>query len=224
MKDQPLPAPVPSLPSDEDVVRRVVDGDVASFELLMRRYNPRVYRTIRAILGQEDEVEDAMQQVYLHAYTSLARFEARSRFSTWITSIAVNEALARLRRRRMGLVAVGADEDMMNDIPARGPDPEAAAMTSQARELLEAEISRLPETYRSVLVLREVEGLSTEETAECLGIQADAVKQRLHRARTQLRDALFERAGLSLGSLFPFEAPRCNRIVQSVLDAIVKDS
>jgi RNA polymerase sigma factor, sigma-70 family len=158
-----------------------------------------------------------MQQVYLQAFAHLAQFSGRAQFSTWITSIAVNESIARLRRHRIGVVAAGVEDDVIEQIPSREPDPEAVAMTAEIREILENEISRLPEIYRSVLVLREVEGLSTEETAECLGIQPDAVKTRLHRARTHLRDALFERADLSLGSLFPFEAPRCNRVVAGVM-------
>jgi RNA polymerase sigma-70 factor (ECF subfamily) len=220
MTEQPFSSKAISVAADEEIVKRVVEGDSTSFEILMRRYNPRVYRTVRAILGGEDEVEDAMQQVYLQAFANLAGFENRSRFSTWITSIAVNEAIARLRRRRIGVVAIGAEDDVIEQIPASGPSPESIAMTSEVRAILESEISQLPETYRTVLVLREVEGLSTEETAECLGIQPDAVKQRLHRARASLRDAIFERAGVSLASLVPFEAPRCNRIVAHVMEAL----
>lgn len=225
MTESRFGTPMPSAAPDDEIVRRVVEGDVALFEILMRRYNPRVYRTVRAILGADDEAEDAMQQVYLQAFAHLAQFSGRARFSTWITSIAVNESLARLRRRQIGVVAVGAEDvDMIAELPSRGPDPETAAMSAEARRIIEDEVSRLPETYRAVIVLREIEGLSTEETAECLGIQPDAVKTRLHRARTQLRDSLFNRAGLTLGSLFPFEAPRCNRIVAGVMGRIGRES
>ncbi len=217
---RPIPSPLDPI-ADEEIVARVVGGETLLFELLMRRHNQRVYRTVRAILGADNEAEDVMQQTYLNAFSHLSSFAGHSRFSTWLTSIAVNEALA--RRRRSGAAAlriVKSDDDPVLEIRASGPDPEQQVMTSELQQLLEKEIMSLPEHYRSVLVLRQVEGLSTEETAECLGVSGDVVKTRLRRARVMLREALLERAGMTFERLFAFQAPRCDRVVAAVMAQI----
>lgn len=217
------PSPLDPI-TDEEIVARVVQGETLLFELLMRRHNQRVYRTVRAILGANDEAEDVMQQTYLNAFAHLKSFAGQARFSTWLTSIAVNEALG--RRRRSGIAALrvahsNEDDDPILHIRASGPDPEQQVMTGELQRLVEEEIMRLSETYRTVLVLRQVEGLSTEETAEVLGVSADVVKTRLRRARVMLREALLERAGVTFERLFAFEAPRCNRVVEAVMQKIV---
>ncbi|HEU5163648.1 MAG TPA: RNA polymerase sigma factor [Thermoanaerobaculia bacterium] len=211
----PFPAEIP----DEEVVRRVIAGERELFELLVRRHNQRVYRSVRAVLRNPDEAEDAMQQAYVDAYRHLHQFEGRSAFSTWLTRIAIREAFARNRKTTPLTRAVDGDE-MMSDFPEPGPDPEERAVTSDLLEHVEAEVAALPETYRSVLLLREVEGLSTEETAECLEISADVVKTRLHRARGMLRDALYRRAGAGLQSIFSFGNARCDRVVARVMEEI----
>ena len=207
--------------SDEEVVRRVLAGDGVVFEVLMRRYNQRLYRVARAILKDDGEAEDVMQQAYVEAYTHLAQFEGRAKFSTWLTKIAAYEALARLRRRARytsatGLSAEGEEEDQMSRIKSEGPDPEQQASQGELRTLLESAIDALPTTYRSVVVLRDVEGMSTAETAECLSLREDAVKTRLHRARALLRQELYERAGVSAPTAFSFHLTRCNRVVSAV--------
>lgn len=214
-------APPPSL-TDPAVVARVVGGEPALFEILMRRHNQRVYRTIRAILRTDDEVEDAMQSTYLKAYANLAQFQGDALFSTWLTRIAVNEALGRLRRKRIRPVEE-LEEETTSAVAAADPGPEEVAMGTEVQRLLEAEILRLPEHYRIVLMLRQIEGLSTEETAASLGVSEDVVKTRLKRARSMLRDALLERAGLVVDSLFAFRATRCDRVVGSVLAVIAGD-
>ncbi|HUP62057.1 MAG TPA: RNA polymerase sigma factor [Thermoanaerobaculia bacterium] len=200
--------------SDEEVVRRVVDGETALFEILMRRYNQRVYRAVRAIVRNDDDAEDVMQQAYINAYTHLRQFAERAKFSTWLTRIAINEALARIRRRDLHA------EETMSELLSPAPSPEEQAAASEMRGVVENEIAALPETYRSVLMLREIEGLSTAETAECLNVAEDVVKTRLHRARTMLRDRLFQRAGETLETLFVFGNARCDRVVSRVMDAI----
>ena len=217
-----LPSPLDPI-TDEEIVARVINGETLLFELLMRRHNQRVYRTIRAILGADDEAEDVMQQTYLNAFAHLSSFAGQARFSTWLTSIAVNEALG--RRRRSGAAAfrvVSSDED--NDpilqIRASGPDPEQQVMTGELQRLVEEEILSLADNYRTVLVLRQVEGLSTEETAEILGVSTDVVKTRLRRARVMLREALLERAGVTFERLFAFPATRCDRVVKAVMSQI----
>lgn len=205
--------------SDAEVVRRIVDGDTALFEILMRRYNQRVYRAVRAILGTDDDAEDVMQQAYLNAFTHLRQFEARAQFSTWLIRIAVNEALSRRKKRQRGALAVewlGGDE-LMVAIESDVPDPEHQALVSQMREVMESELAALPAAYRTVLVLREVEGLSTAETAECLNVSEDVVKTRLHRARGMVRTALERRIGATLQAVYPFGNARCDRVVAAVL-------
>lgn len=208
-----------SVLADEEIVARVVAGETPIFELLMRRHNQRIYRAIRAILRRDEEVEDVMQQTYLNAYRHLAQFEGGARFSTWLTSIAVNEALARLRRGRIA-EARDAGEEPIAVLPAREANPEAAALGAEMRAVLEQSILALPERYRAVLMLRQIEGLSTEETAESLGIQPDAVKTRLKRARVMLREDILARTGISLEGLFVFRDTRCNRVVAAVFAAI----
>ena len=196
--------------SDEEIVRRIVAGERELFELLLRRYNQRVFRAVRAVLRTPDDAEDVMQQAYVSAYRHLHQFEGRSSFATWLTRIALREATARNRKNLSHLHVVPelGGENSMNDFPEPGPDPEARAVTGNLMQHVEAEVAALPERYRSVLLLREVEGLSTEETASCLEISTDVVKTRLHRARTMLRDALYRRAGVGLQSIFTFAASR----------------
>jgi RNA polymerase sigma-70 factor (ECF subfamily) len=199
--------------SDEEIVGRVLDGDAAMFEVLMRRYNQRVYRAVRAVLRDDDQAEDVMQQAYLNAYAHLGQFEKRAQFSTWLTRIAVNEALARRGKRAAG----EEDESMMELVASSAPDPEQQTLAAELREVMQREVEALPDSFRSVFVLREVEGLSTAEASETLGISEDLVKQRLHRARTQLRDNLYHRAGVTLESLYAFGNARCDRVVAVVM-------
>jgi RNA polymerase sigma-70 factor (ECF subfamily) len=204
--------------SDADVVRRVRAGERALFEVLVRRHDRRVYRTVRAILRDEDEVEDAMQQAWIQAYLHLADFQGSAAFSTWLVRIAANEALQRLRRSGplRTVPMTGSEEDVMSP----GEDPEERAAGREAIRLLERAVDALPPHHRLVFVLREVEGLSTAETAAALGIAEDAAKVRLHRARAALRQALEETVAGAACEAFPFHAPRCNRIVASVMEAI----
>ena len=207
-------------PSDEELARRVAAGETALFEILMRRYNQRLFRVARSILRDESEAEDVMQQAYVNAYMHLGAFAGRARFSTWLTRIAVNEALARLRRRgRVDEIDAAPDweERVMDVVTIRGANPEQQALRGELRAVLESALEAIPEIYRTVFVLREVEGLSTAEAAECLELGEDAVKTRLFRARALLRQELLERAGLVSAELFPFHLSRCDRVVAAVL-------
>jgi RNA polymerase sigma-70 factor (ECF subfamily) len=209
----------PSL-SDAEIVRRVQAGERALFEVLLRRHDRRVYRTIRAILRDEDEVEDAMQQAWIQVYLHLSDFEGNAAFTTWLVRIAANEALQRIRKRGP-LVPVptsGEEEDVMSP----GEDPEDRAAAREAIGMLERAVDALPPHHRLVFMLREVEGLSTAETASALGINEDAAKVRLHRARAALRRTLEETMGGAAAEAFPFHAPRCNRIVDRVMEAIAR--
>jgi len=197
--------------TDAQVIERVLAGDVQLFELLMRRHNERIYRTVRSILRDEAEAEDAMQAAYLHAFSHLREFESRAAFSTWMTRIAIHEALGRKRR---GLRRVTEEEV---DVASSGRSPEQDAQDAESRKLLTRAIDALPEHFRTVFVLREVQQLSVEETAEALRIVPQTVKTRLHRARKLLQATLLE----ALPRALPFEATRCDRVVAAVLSRIM---
>src|SRR5215470_17150608 len=205
--------------SDEQVVRRIVAGETALYELLMRRYNQRLYRVARAILRDDAEAEDVMQDAYVRAYQHLADFEGRAKFATWLTRIAVHEALARLRRRTRFQTIDDSEESkggVMGALASDGRDPEEAAFDRELGEVLERAILRLPEDHRLVFMLRDVEGMSTDETAESLGLTPENVKVRLHRARATLRKELYARAGATTAESFQFHALRCDRVVKNV--------
>jgi RNA polymerase sigma-70 factor (ECF subfamily) len=204
--------------TDLDVVRRVKAGEGALFELVMRRYNQRLYRIARAILHGDAEVEDVMQETYLRAYAHLDQFADRAKFSTWLTRITVYEALARVRRRGrlLDIDAMSDRGDTQAALASRDLDPEQEAMTGELRAALEGSIDSIPEIYRTTFVLREVEGLSTAEAAECLETSEDVVKTRLHRARVLLRRELMARAGSEASDAFRFHAVRCDRVVAAV--------
>jgi RNA polymerase sigma-70 factor (ECF subfamily) len=210
--------------TDEDVIRQVLDGDTGMFELLMRRYNERVYRAARAIVRDEQEAEDVMQQAYLNAFTHLRQFNGAARFSTWLTKIAINESLARVRRR-------GRYQPFDDDLSDVEPfmfrnteeNPERQALTGELRGLLEWAVDRLPDGMREVFMLREVEGLSTAETAEALSVSEDVVKTRLSRGRAALRRLLMDRTGATAPEAFRFYRPRCNRVAGHVLARIARE-
>ena len=209
--------------SDDEVVRRVRAGETGLFEVIMRRYNQRLYRVARAILRDDAEAEDVTQQAYVNAYRHLDQFASRARFSTWLTKIAVYEALARARRRgpldEKEAVHEG-DRDTMGALKSPGADPERQAFAGELRALIESAIEALPEHYRAVFVMREIEGMSTAESADCRDITEETAKTRLHRARMLLRESLYERAGIESGAAFPFHAPRCDRVVAAVFEQI----
>ena len=206
---------------DEEVIRQVLQGNTAMFELLMRRYNERIYRAARAIVRDEQEAEDIMQQAYVNAFTHLRQFTGSAQFSTWLTRIAINEALARVRRR--GRYEAFDDElSTVEPFMSQGPseNPERQAYTGELRGLLEWAIDTLPDGMREVFVLREVEGLSTSEVAESLGVSEDVVKTRLSRGRAALRHVLLERTGATASDVFRFHRPRCDRVVAHVQERI----
>ena len=210
--------------SDEELVRRIREGDTALFEVIMRRYNTRLYRVARAILKNDTEAEDVMQQAYVNAFTHLDQFADRAKFSTWLTKIAVYEALARARRAKRQVDAAprdaGAETNVMDSFPSSRRTPEAEVYDRELGAMLEAAIGALPEGFRSVFMLRDVEGLSTLETAECLGVNEDTVKTRLFRARAQLRRNLAARIGTEAPGAFQFHATRCDRVVNAVMTRI----
>lgn len=205
--------------TDEEVVSRILGGEVELFELIMRRYNQRLYRAARAIVGDDLEAEDVIQDAYVRAYEHLGQFEGRAQFSTWLTRIAVHEALARVhyRNRNTGFDLIPESEEA--EIAAdwgSGLDPEEQASHAEWSGILERAIAELPETYRSVLVMRDVDEMSTSECAAVLDISEETVKTRLHRARRMLRKEIYARAGMKITSAFAFMGERCDRMVKTV--------
>jgi RNA polymerase sigma-70 factor (ECF subfamily) len=218
----PDPAAAAGADSDESLIDRIRAGDTACFELLMRRHNERIYRTVRAVLGDDADVEDVMQQAYVSAYQHLGTFEGRARFSTWMTRIAINEAYARLRKRHRSEPAPWEDDDAMADEPeAPGPSPEQIAAHREMQALLERAVDTLTVPNRTVFVLRSVQGLSTAETADCLNISEEAVKTRLHRANEALRLWLAAQIGGTVHEAFRFYRPRCDAVVGHVMARLV---
>ena len=205
--------------SDEEVVKRVLDGETALYELLMRRHNQRLYRVARAILRDDAEAEDVMQDAYVRAYQNLASFEGRAKFVTWLTRIAVHEALTRSRRRVRFQAVDPADEshgEIMQSLPSSVRSPEQQAYDRELAVVLEKAVSSLSEDHRLVFMLRDVEGMTTEETAHCLNLTEENVKVRLHRARAGLRKRLYRVAGATASRCFQFHAVRCDRVVKNV--------
>lgn len=207
--------------TDEEVVRQVLAGNTALFELLMRRCNERLYRAARSIVRNEQEAEDVMQQAYVNAFMHLRQFNGSAQFSTWLTRIAINEALGRVRRQGR---YEPFDDDFSNVeslMAGSSPDnPERQAFTGELRGLLEGAIDTLPDGMREVFVLRDVEGMNTAEVAECLGVSEAVVKTRLSRGRAALRRELLQEVGATAPEAFRFYRPRCDRVVANVLERI----
>ena len=212
--------------SDETIVERVRAGEAALYEIIVRRHNQRLYRTIRAVLRDDRDVEDVMQQAYIDAYTHLDQFRGTAKFSTWLTRIAVNRAI-RTGRGRSGpvLVAAAVDPELaIEQTPATHIDPEHAMYGHELKVVLESLIEQLPEQFRVVFVMREVEGLSTAETAACLEINEETVKTRLHRAKRLLKDRLDRQLGPVVNGVYAFHLSRCDRVVAGVMAAIGRNS
>ena len=205
--------------SDEEIAARVLSGETLLYELIMRRNNQRLYRAARAILRNDADAEEVVQATYVRAYERLPQFAGRASFAAWLIRIAVNEALAQLRsRKRFDEEGEG---DAMGRLVSQMPTPEQGAAASEMRRLLEVLIEALPVGNRAVFILRDVEGLSTAETAEALEITEENVKTRLHRSRAALRKGLSMQAISEVRHAFAFHAIRCDRVVKNVLDQIV---
>lgn len=204
--------------SDEALVERILAGEIALFELIMRRNNPRIYRAIRSLIRDEADVEDCMQAAYLAAFSKLRDFKRQSKFSTWLTQIAINEALGKLRRagRHPTVSLTVVEEPAMSPLPDL-PSPETNASRRELANLIERAVDALPDLYRATFMLREIEGMDTAETAEALGVSEDVVKTRLSRAKAALREQLEQLAGSAAPDAFGFHATRCDRVVANVM-------
>jgi len=204
-------------PSDQAVIARIRGGEHRCFEILMRRYNRRVFRATRAILKRDDEAEDVMQEAYVRAYTHLADFRGDASFATWITRIAIHEALARKRKQQRfdALDPVSRESTNLSVESPRSPEQEVN--DQQLRAVLERAIDALPDEFRSVFVLRAVEQMSGAETAACLDIPEETVKTRLHRARLRLQEVIVGALNANSTEAYQFHLSRCDRVVSGVL-------
>lgn len=212
---------------DADLVALVRGGDRQAFRHVMRRSNQRLFRVARGVLNNDDEAEDVVQEAYVHAYEKLASFRGEASLLTWLTRIVLNEAYGRLRHRRPTvdieqIEAAQAEGGRVLAFPSRfgSEDPAAAAAREQMRHLLERAVDELPEPFRIVFVLREIEECTVEETAASLELRPETVKTRLHRARRLLRAALHDSLASSLGDAFPFLGPRCDRVTETVMQRL----
>jgi RNA polymerase sigma-70 factor, ECF subfamily len=205
-----------------DLARR---GDAAAFDAIMKRYDRRLYRAARGIVRNDSDAEDVLQDAYMHAFTRLSSFRGEASLATWLTRITLNQARGSLRRRRPivelkvldTLSEQGASRVILFPTAVGEADPEEAAARAGVRRVLERVIDELPEAFRLVFILRDVEGMSINETASSLGLHPDTVKTRLHRARWRLRQALGEALLSSVRDVFPFEGVRCADLRRTVL-------
>lgn len=210
---------------DAEIVARILAGELQLFELLMRRHNQRLFRAARAIVKSDDEAEDVMQEAYVRAYRHLSQFAGRAKLSTWLTRIAVHEALARVQKQRrqadlrssaLGRASTPEESEMSCDQAS----PEDDAVSHELGAILEPMVDALPDAFRVVFTLRAVEGLSVEETAECLELVPETVRTRFFRARQLLRRALLARGDIAEKGIYEFHRERCDRVVARVLGRV----
>lgn len=221
--------PGPAALSDAELVGRVLRGDTGVYELVMRRYNRRLFRAARGIVTDDSEAEDVVQEAYVRAFLRIDQLSGPDGLGAWLTRITVNEALARLRRSaRVVFLEDHINQDApdkdrattRDNMPSSLPGPEHLAASDELGRLLEHAVDQLADEFRSVFMLRAVEGLNVAETAESLGIRPETVKTRFHRARTQLRKDLADQVADQLPSAFQFDGARCDRLVAGVMARI----
>lgn len=217
-------------PDDAELARRIGARDERAFEAVMRAHNRMLFRIARSILKDDAEAEDAVQEAYLAAYRGIASFRGRAKLSTWLARIVINEAYGRLRKQKRAVV-VPFDAIQRRDDRERNPEegimagetveqPDAAAMRAELRRMLERRIDALPDQFRTVFMLRDVEEMSVDETAECLDVPAATVRTRAFRARALLREALSRDLDAATVDAFGFAGERCDRIVAKVLQRV----
>ena len=217
-------APIaPAAAAELELVRRALGRDEAAVRAIIKANNRRLYRLARGILRNDNEAEDVVQETYVRAFTHLAEFRGDSTLSTWLSRIAMNEALGRLRRQRPGVelssLPSGTLEAQIIQFPllSATDDPERTMAQREITHVVEGAIDELPEPFRMVFITRVVEGMNVEETADILGLKPETVKTRLHRARTMLRENVERKIGPVVMEAFPFAGKRCERLTEAVL-------
>lgn len=215
--------------TDTELVACARHGEALAFEVIVRRHNRLLFRAARGLVNDDATAQDMVQDAYINAFTHLEAFRGDASLRTWLTRIVINQSLSHLRRQRpaislsqddMALPSAWAEEDDMPTSLTDPNTPDAAADNLQMKALLESAITRLPETYRSVFMLRDVEGMSVEDTAHCLDVSQEVVRTRLVRARAQLRQRLATQLQAQAGSTFEFAGQRCDSVTQYVMDEL----
>jgi RNA polymerase sigma factor (sigma-70 family) len=203
---------------DSKIIEDILNGDKQKYALLMRKYNQRLYRIGKGYLKDEAEIEDVMQEAYIKGYQSLSKFENRSEFATWITRILINECLQRLKKKTRATLIDNNEEnnEIMNLTDKTNPEKES--LNKELKRNLEETIAQLPEKYRSIFIMREIEKMSIAETCDALDITESNVKIRLNRAKEMLRNSLM--TTYPTGALYEFNLVRCDRIAANVLSRI----
>ncbi|XSC43862.1 RNA polymerase sigma factor [Bradyrhizobium sp. RDT10] len=222
MRQAHIPQIAPAESSDTELVRRALARDEAAVRAIMQANNRRLYRLARGILRNDSEAEDVVQEAYVRAFTHLESFRGDSSLSTWLSRIAMNEALGRLRRQRPAveidaLPQRGLKAEIIQFPLAASDDPEKSMAQREIQHVVEHAIDELPEAFRLVFITRVIEGMNVEETAEILSLKPETVKTRLHRARTMLRDIVERKIGPVVMEAFPFAGRRCERLTDAVL-------
>ena len=223
MHSATAPKAAPAAAADIELVRRALSRDEAAVRAIIKANNRRLYRLARGILRNDNEAEDVVQETYVRALTHLTDFRGESSLSTWLSRIAMNEALGRLRRQRPGVeissLPSGTLEAQIIQFPllSATDDPERTMAQREIQHVVEGAIDELPEPFRMVFITRVIEGMNVEETADILGLKPETVKTRLHRARTMLRDNVERKIGPVVMEAFPFAGHRCDRLTEAVL-------
>src|SRR5262245_33527213 len=214
---------------ETELISRAIRKDERAVRELIRRYNRRLYRLARSVIRDDSEAEDVLQEAYLRAFDQLSSFRGNSTLGTWLGRIVLNEALARVRRRHSSIELdetrdYGADHLIPFPLANLQIDPERTVAQREIHSILERAVDRLPDDFRTVLVTRTIDGMSTEETAELLGLNPETVKTRLHRARKLLKDDLAKQTGSALTGIFPFDGWRCARLTEKVIERLKNEA
>lgn len=217
IQDQQATALV-NLPGEDEILKRITEGEKDLYAIIMRKYNQRLYRIAVSIVNNESQIEDILQVTYIKAYENLDKFRFNSRFSTWITRILINECLMHLKKRERITNIEGGNYFPVDSQPPTVQTPLMKVINGELKTILEFYIRRLPEKYRTVFVMREMENMSISETMECLGLTEANVKIRLNRAKIMLKDKLKDY--IKEDQPLQLYKPRCNRIVDHVMEKI----
>ena len=204
---------------DYDVIKKILSGEKGLYEILMRRNNQKLYRVIRSYINDEDLIKDVMQDTYIKAYEKLYQYNQKAAFSTWLIRIGINEALHELRSKRPKVIShPNVELNKVNIIDLKNVNPEKAIIQQEAKWVLEKAISSLPEKYRVIYMLREIENMKIKDIGDCLDLSVGNVKVRIHRSKQMLKDKLYELS--QKPNVFEFGFSKCDTLVNIVMQRL----
>lgn len=198
---------------EEEVVQKVLSGEKGFYEILLRRNNQKLYRVLRGYLDDQKDIEDTMQETYLTAYEKLWQYRLDSSFSTWLIRIGINKALYKIKKSKLSISLAEENENIHFIDNSQGPETKLIQM--EAKQLLESAIGQLDKKYRSVYIMKEIEGMAISEISECLNLSISNVKVRIHRAKAMIKEKLYDQSMSS--DLFEFGFSKCDRLVENVM-------